>query len=147
MLVLRRAVSGWAISAVVAMPGVAFAQTALLLFGGQGHKTFLGCVNCDKYDSGSICNRYGPNGSKYQSDSIWNVYGSFGSQYSSQSPWNKYATDPPAVVDKDGRFYGYFTANQFNAKRTQIKFLVALSDASDEVVRDIDAAQDSVCES
>jgi len=118
----------------------------LLLFGGEGHKTFLGCLNCSRYDSGSVCNRYGDQGSKYSSDSIWNKYGDFGSRYSDQSPWNKYASDPPAVVDRDGNFYGYMTANRNNPKRTRIKVLIALTDASDEVVEDPDAAADIFCD-
>ena len=98
---------------------VAAEPVALLLFGGDGHKTFLGCLNCNQYNSGSICNKYGQQGSKYASDSIWNKYGNFGSKYSDQSPWNRYASDPPAIVDKDGNFYGYLTANKYNAKRTE----------------------------
>jgi hypothetical protein len=43
-----------------------FAQApTLLLFGDSDHKTFLGCINCSKYDSGSVCNEYGANGSRY----------------------------------------------------------------------------------
>jgi hypothetical protein len=60
---------------------------ALLLFGGSDHKTFLGCLNCNKYEGGSVCDKYGEQGSKYSSASIWNTYGNFGSKYSSESPW------------------------------------------------------------
>jgi hypothetical protein len=43
------------------------AQTpALLLFGGTNHKTFLGCLNCSKYDSASVCNKSPPNGNGHQ---------------------------------------------------------------------------------
>jgi hypothetical protein len=102
---------------------VAFAQSnvALLLFGGSDHKTFLGCLKRNQYDSGSICNKYGQQGSKYASESIWNKYGNFGSKYSNESPRNKYASEPPVIVDKDGNFYGYLTANQYNPQRTRIK--------------------------
>jgi hypothetical protein len=31
-------------------------------------RTFLGCLNCTKYDAGSVCNKYGEQGSKYHSD-------------------------------------------------------------------------------
>jgi hypothetical protein len=38
------------------------AQT-LLIFGGDKHDVFLGCLNCNKYESSSIWNKYGENGS------------------------------------------------------------------------------------
>jgi len=128
--------------------GVVQAQqqnVALLLFGGDGHKTFLGCLNCGKHDSESICNKYGENGSKYASDSIWNKYGDFGSKYSGQSPWNRYASAPPAIVDKEGNFYGYLTANQYNAKRTKIAVLVALTDLWEKITDDPEPIADKFC--
>jgi len=120
-------------------------NAALLLFGGSGHKTFLGCLNCGKYDSGSVCNKYGQHGSKYASESIWNKYGNFGSKYSNESPWNRYASEPPAIVDREGNFYGYLTANQYNSKRTRIKSLVALSDLWEEITDDPEAIADKFC--
>jgi hypothetical protein len=128
--------------------GVANAQNnvALLLFGGDNHKTFLGCLNCSKYDSGSICNKYGQQGSKYSSDSIWNKYGNFGSRYSNQSPWNKYASDPPAIVDRDGNFYGHLTASPYNPQRTRIKLYVALTDLWEEITNDPESVADRLCD-
>lgn len=129
-----------------AMGQVAFAQDkALLLFGGRDHKTFLGCLNCGKYDSGSACNKYGDHGSKYSNASIWNKYGNFGGRYSSESPFNRYASNPPAIVDRDGSFYGYLTADKYNSKRTRIKVLVALTDLWEEVTDDPDAIADKFC--
>ena len=89
------------------------ANADLLLFGGNSHDDFLGCFDCSKYDSDSICNKYGTYGSKYNSDSIWNKYGTYGSKYSTSSPWNKYSSgnDVPVLVDRSGNFYGYFTIN------------------------------------
>lgn len=91
----------------IASVTVTYGQTpALLLFGDADHKTFLGCLNCSKYDSGSVCNKYGEQGSKYNSDSIWNPYGDFGSKYSSDSPWNqsrgRLYEEIEAVAFKDG---------------------------------------------
>ena len=117
----------------------------LLLVGGSGYKTFLGCLNCSKYDSRSICNKYDQHGSKYNSDSIWNKYGNFGSKYSNQSPWNKYASEPPAIVDKDGNFYGYLTANPYNAKRTKIKLYVQLTNLWEEIVDDPNFVTNQLC--
>ena len=120
-------------------------NVALLLFGGDSHKIFLGCLNCGQYDSGSICNKYGQQGSKYNSDSIWSKYGNYGSKYSNQSPWNRYASEPPAIVDKEGNFYGYLTANQYNSKRTQIKLYVQLSDLWEEITDDPEPVADRLC--
>jgi hypothetical protein len=149
--------SAWALGAIMKrfmlLMSLFFASAALqaqnnvayLLFGGDGHKTFLGCLNCNQYASGSICNKYGQQGSKYNSDSIWNKYGDFGSKYSNKSPWNKYASDPPAIVDKDGNFYGYLTANPFNAQRTKIKLYVQLTDLWEEITDDPDSISDQLC--
>ncbi|HKB89655.1 MAG TPA: hypothetical protein VKC60_03945 [Opitutaceae bacterium] len=101
-------------------------SSALLLFGGQGHHVFLGCVNCNAYDSNSVHNEYGTYGSKYSGLSIWNPYGVYGSRYSDDSPWNEYASNPPVVVDNAGNFYGYFTVNVLNPKRTRIRSLLVL---------------------
>lgn len=50
-----------AVAASLAAAGGAAPQTtkALLLFGGENHKTFLGCLNCSEYDSESVFNQYG----------------------------------------------------------------------------------------
>jgi hypothetical protein len=129
----------------LAKPASAQRSSDLLLFGGPGHKTFLGCLNCGSFDSGSVCNKFGDHGSKFSTESIWNKYGEFGSKYSNTSPWNKYASDPPAIVDKDGNFYGYLTANRYNSKRTQIEVLVTLTDLADQVTDDPMAVADRFC--
>jgi hypothetical protein len=122
-----------------------YGQTpALLLFGDADHKTFLGCLNCSRFDSGSVCNKYGTNGSKYNSESIWNRYGTFGSQYSSESPWNKYSSDGPVIVDNAGQFYGRLTAYKYASDRTHIAALNQLADAVADGT-DLDDARDMFC--
>jgi hypothetical protein len=69
---------------------------SLHLYGGENQDVYLGCLNCNKYDSKSIWNEYGTYGSKYNSNSIWNKYGTYGDAYSDYSPWNKFASEPPA---------------------------------------------------
>ena len=93
------------------------ASAELLLFGGPNHEIFLGCLTCSKYNSDSVCNRYGTYGSRYNANSIWNKYGTFGSRYNSSSPWNRYssADSVPAVIDRNGNFYGYFTINSYRS--------------------------------
>lgn len=92
----------------------------VLLFGGENNKQFLGCVNCSEYDAASINNEFGRYGSRYSATSIWNEYGVYGSRYSQSSPMNPYASNPPVVVDRSGRFYGYLTNNPALGRTVQI---------------------------
>ncbi len=137
--------------AVVILTSPVFAQfgdkpAPLLLFGQKDHKQFLGCLNCGPYDSGSVCNKFGEYGSKFSATSIWNQFGEYGSRLSGLSPWNLFAIDPPVIVDRDGGFYGYFTANTFHDKRTQIKFFLVFLNNVDKVNDDLDNARDLFCE-
>lgn len=127
---------------------VANAQTsALLLFGGENRNTFLGCLNCNRFDTASVCNKYGDHGSRFNSESIWNRFGEYGSRFSAYSPWNRYASDPPAIVDQRGGFYGYFTANRSHTQRTTIGTFLLFLDNSDEVNDDLQRARDLFCDS
>ena len=135
-----------AITMATTFPEAAKAQTpALLLFGGNNHKVFLGCLNCNRFDQGSVCNRYASHGSRFSSKSIWNGHSIYGSRYSTYSPWNRHASNPPVIVDRDGNFYGYFTANRFHARRTTSAFFLAFLDNVDEVNNDRERARDIFC--
>lgn len=85
----------------------------LMIFGGENHDVYLGCLNCSEYATDSVFNKYGSYGSEYSGTSIYNSYGQYGSAYSSTSPCNPYASNPPIVVDQNGNFYGYLTLNQY----------------------------------
>jgi hypothetical protein len=95
----------------------AVAVAKLMIFGGEGHKTYLGCLNCSEYASDSVFNTYGLNGSSYAIDSIANHFGLFGSPYAVYSACNPYSVDPPVVVDGAGRFYGRLTLNVYTVER------------------------------
>lgn len=101
---------------VSAPPRSAYAPPKLMLFGGDDHKTYLGCLNCSKYATDSVFNEFGTAGSRYSSESIWNKYGEFGSPYSTYSVCNAYATDPPVIVDHEGNYYGRLTLNQYRVE-------------------------------
>ncbi|MCL2158084.1 MAG: copper amine oxidase N-terminal domain-containing protein [Oscillospiraceae bacterium] len=75
-------------------------------------KTYLGKCVTDKYDSESINNPYGDYGSKYQTNSIFNEYGNYGSKYSNTSAFNERASEPPKIVDNEGKFIAYLTENK-----------------------------------
>jgi hypothetical protein len=131
--------------AVISTFSASYGQTpGLLLFGGDDHKTFLGCLNCSQFDSGSICNQFGQVGSQFNSESIWNEFGHYGSKFSSDSPWNEFSTSGPVIVDSSGNFYGRFTANKFASDRTRIE---AFDQLADLVVggMDLNKARDAFC--
>lgn len=90
------------------------APVALLLFGGNDHKTFLGCLNCAESSQSSVLNQFSY-GSPY-GQTIFNHYSDFGSAYSLTGACNPYATDPPVIVDSSGRYYGRLTLNQYHAE-------------------------------
>jgi hypothetical protein len=147
MMLRSRWMSGLlTLACVLIVVQVGSAQTpALLLFGSKDHNVFLGCLNCGRFDSSSVCNRFGDFGSRFSDKSIWNRFGDYGSRFSSESPWNKFAADPPVVVNKDGQFYGYFTSNKYHDKRTNIRSFLGFLDNVDDVNNDLDKARDTFC--
>lgn len=90
------------------------ATAKLMIFGGDGHETYLGCLSCSEYAVDSVFNTYGPHGSAYSSESILNHFSEFGSAYSTYSACAAYASDPPVVVDGAGNSYGRLTMNRYN---------------------------------
>ena len=117
---------------------------SLLIFGGKNHDVFLGCLNCDKYQDKSIWNKYGDYGSKYNAKCIWNKYGVYGGKYSDYSPFNKYASYPPVLVDKDGNFYGYFSADKYFSKRTSSKLALFIIDYWEAIAEDVSEYYDKI---
>ncbi|MFM0699512.1 hypothetical protein [Paraburkholderia sediminicola] len=96
--------------------GAAQAQVKLMLFGGASHDVYLGCLNCSEVTPDSVHNDIGQYGSDISPQSIFNDIGRYGSDVSSESPCNDIASDPPAIVDQNGGFYGYLTLNDAHAK-------------------------------
>jgi hypothetical protein len=97
-----------AIVAMLAFVGSAYAEK-IMIFGGQGHKTYLGCLSCSKFAYDSVFNKFGPHGNQFSSESIYNHFSDYGSKFSNYSACNQYASDPPVVVDDTGSFYGRLT--------------------------------------
>jgi len=121
------------------------AQT-LQLYGGENHDVYLGCLNCDSYNSNSIWNEYGKYGSSYNSKSIWNEYGTFGSEYNINCPWNEYSSNPPVVVDNEGNFYGYFTVNEYKSKRADFGLALTIYKYYDLIREDVGKWYDKIFE-
>ncbi len=84
----------------------------LLVYGGRGHKEFLGCLSCPDYSSDSVWNEYSRYG--FLNDfGVWNPFGDYANPFSSYSMCNEYAMDPPVIVDKKGNFYGRLSINPY----------------------------------
>jgi hypothetical protein len=120
----------WLVGLILWTSGCAacYGQTPLLLFGDNEHQTFLGCLNYSKFDSQSVCNKFGQLGSLFTSDSIWNASGRFGSKSSSDSPWNVFSSTGPVIINDSGQYYGRFTASKLVSDRTRIQALNQLAD-------------------
>ena len=130
-------------SLALASPRASAQNTALLLFDGETGRVFAGCLNCSRYDTAAVCNRYGEFGSRYQKRSIWNRYGTFGSRYQTSSPWNRYGQGL-RVVDPDGNYYGVFGIGSLGTSRLEI--VAALREAYDFFDGDLAAIRDWFCD-
>jgi hypothetical protein len=104
---------GPVVLALVVSVTIATAQTRpLYLFGGDGHKEFLGCLNCDSYHTKSVWNEMSTFG--FRNDfGIWNPFGQFANPFSGHSMCNEFAFDPPVIVDDNGTSYGRMSINEF----------------------------------
>ena len=94
-------------------------QSKIMLFGGNNHSVYLGCLNCWEVESDSVFNNVGKYGSDISSTSIFNMIGQYGSEISNDSPCNNIATNPPVIVDDHGNFYGDLTINLTDRRITQ----------------------------
>jgi hypothetical protein len=112
----RQGIGGGLGNPAGAPTGASSRQQKLMLFGGESHKVYLGCINCSEYSTDSVFNKYGTFGNPYSSTSVWNHYSDYGSAYSIWGACNPYASDPPVIVDVDGNFYGRLTLNEYNAQ-------------------------------
>jgi hypothetical protein len=94
------------------LPDQAIAKT--MLFGGPGHKEYLGCLDCSEFSPDSICNGFGKFGNEFSSSGVFNEFAGFGNEFSSKSPWNEFSNsdEVPVLVDDQGKFFGYFTINK-----------------------------------
>ena len=127
---LSAALTAATIAAAAAKGGSpAASNETMLVFGGPGHKTFLGCL-CDKSNPNSISNPYGSFGSAFSSTSIWNHFSDFGSAYSSYSACSTYANDPPIVVTANGQAVGRLTLNRYTPGAIQVAEVVSWLEAS-----------------
>ena len=98
---------------------------------------FAGCIECGKYSSDSVCNKYGTYGSRYNNESIWNKYG-LGSKYDSDSPFNRYGSGLK-MVTPSGSYMGQFSmsaSGDYDARKL-LRKLWEISDGDHSEMRDL----------
>ena len=98
---------------------------------------YRGCLDCSRYSSDSICNRYGNFGNRYSSDSIWSRYGA-GSRYDNDSPFSRYGSGLK-MVDDSGGFYGYMSMSVGGERRMRnyLRDLWEITSGNYQEMRDI----------
>jgi len=98
--------------------GSTAANPKLMIFGGENHETYLGCLNCSSAAADSIFNKSG----RYRNCASMALGGDnlfcrlpF-SEFGNTTPINKHfsacnsnASDPPVLVDEEGRYFGRFS--------------------------------------
>lgn len=84
----------------------------LYLFGGAGHKEFLGCLNCGSIHPKSVWNEMSTFGFK-NDFGIWNPFGQFANPFSPYSMCNQYSSEAPIIVDERGNAYGRMSLNEY----------------------------------
>lgn len=107
--------------------GLPAANGKVMIFGGPGSRTYLGCLSCSDWAPDSVTNRLGPHGSQLAAESILNGLGPYGSALSNFSVCNSLASDPPKVVDAAGSYFGRLTVNALHPERTTYGVLRAFA--------------------
>lgn len=86
----------------------------------------LGKITSNKFDKGSITNKYGPFGSRYSQTSIFNPYSKYGSKYGPLSINNPMTSTPPEII-VGGRVIAKVSANpRIRNRISPIDFLATL---------------------
>lgn len=109
-----RRVIGMAVALLALLATASNAQTTpeLLLFGGDGHKEFLGCLNCSDTAANSVWNDVSKYG--WANDfGVWNPFKPYKNEFGQYSACNEFASDPPVIVDRRGNFYGRLTISEY----------------------------------
>jgi hypothetical protein len=86
----------------------------ILIFGGNNNKDFLGCLSCNEMAGNSVWNemsQYGWNNGFGK----WNPFGPYKNPFSSYSACNEYTSSGPVLVDRNGKFYGRLTMNEYTS--------------------------------
>lgn len=80
----------------------------ILLYGGQGHREYLGCLTCGETESSSVWNEVSIYG-WHNSVGKWSDVSQYGSDVGMYSACNEVGSDPPVMIRPDGTFVGKLT--------------------------------------
>ena len=103
-------------------------ECELLVFGGETHEVFLGCLSSEQRPD-SVFNLAGEHGSELSPTSIRNKFAPYGSNYDNTSACNPKAKRPPVVVSSGGKSLGLLTMNAWLDRR------ITVSSVSDWLAR------------
>lgn len=102
-------------------------EPKLMIFGGRGHKVYLGCLSCDQIAPDSIFNKrgyYGRCPGLLMGDNLFcrGLLSNYGSKglVSNTSACNSCASDPPIIVDEQGYYYGRFSITSICGHRDSV---------------------------
>jgi hypothetical protein len=131
--------------ALLVLPSELPAQKELLVFGGSSHDQFLGCLVCNEFKSESICNGFGSYGNEFSTKGMFNEFSGFGNSFGASSPWNEFSTSTsvPVLVDRDGKFYGYFTIN--DSRRDAVDFAGSMKKMFEAANGDLEKVRKMLC--
>lgn len=103
-------------------------ECELLVFGGETHEVFLGCLSQEQRPD-SVFNLAGEHGSELSPTSMRNKFAPYGSNYEDTSACNPKAKRPPVVVSSGGKSLGLLTTNP------DLKRRIAASSVADWLAR------------
>ena len=118
----------------------------LLLFGGSNHDEYLGCLKCSESRTDSVCNGFGKYGNEFGTN-MWNEFSSpYGNEFSSSSPWNEFSTSKsvPVLVDRNGKFFGYFTIN--DSRSDAVRFSSDLAKLFKQHKGNLEKVREALCQ-
>lgn len=113
-LLAKRTVLQLLLAPTIASIAVDARAQEVLIFGGDGHKEFLGCLTCNEYSGDSVWNDFSQHGWR-NSFGTWNPFGQYKNPFSSYSACNEFASDPPVLVDRTGNYYGRLSVSQYKS--------------------------------
>jgi len=89
-------------------------QMAMHIWAGPLHREYLGCLNCDQFDVGSVWDGYGAMGwdSVFTANSHFAKYRAAHGRYSA---CDAFAADPPVLMDNSLRHYGVLNVSDIRA--------------------------------
>jgi len=85
-----------------------------LIYAGPLHRDYLGCLNCDQFDTNSVWDAFAPTGwtNAYIEASRFATYRAKHGRYSS---CDAFAADPPILIDISRHFYGVLNVSETRA--------------------------------